>query len=76
MKLMSSRTGLKTSTKLTGVTPDFFQVFNLDLKEGEMFNDEQLREGKAVCIIGPVITSKFFPKENPLGKRSNAGTSG
>jgi putative ABC transport system permease protein len=65
--------GIKTSTKLTGVTPDFFQVFNLDLKEGEMFNQEQLREGKAVCIIGPVIRSKFFAKENPLGKEIKCG---
>jgi putative ABC transport system permease protein len=33
-----------------------------------MFNDEQLREGKQVCIIGQVVKSKLFPKEDPIGK--------
>ena len=40
--------GKKTNTKLTGVTPDFFKVFNLDLEKGVMFNEEQLRSGKSV----------------------------
>lgn len=65
--------GIKTSTKLTGVTPDFFTVFNLDLERGEMFNEEQLRNGKSVCIIGPTIKSKFFPKEDPVGKEIKCG---
>lgn len=64
---------VKTSTKLTGVTPDFFSIFNLDIEEGEMFNMEQLREGKAVCIIGPTIKSKFFSTENPIGKEIKCG---
>jgi putative ABC transport system permease protein len=38
-----------------------------------MFNTEQLREGKAVCIIGPVIKSKFFPSENAVGKDIKCG---
>ncbi len=65
--------GKKSSTKLSGVTPDFFQVFNLDLQAGEMFNYEQLEQGKTVCIIGPKIKSKFFPKENPVGKTLKCG---
>ena len=65
--------GIKTSSKLTGVTPDFFRVFALDLMEGEMFNDTQLKDGKAVCIIGPSIKSKFFSTENPIGKEIKCG---
>jgi putative ABC transport system permease protein len=65
--------GLKTTTKLTGVTPDFFTVFNLDLEKGEMFNEEQLVNGKSVCIIGPSIKSKFFQKEDPIGKEIKCG---
>lgn len=63
----------RTSTKLTGVTPAFFRVFNLDLQEGNMFNEEQLREGKAVCIIGPSLKSKFFPTEDAVGKDIKCG---
>jgi putative ABC transport system permease protein len=65
--------GLKTSTKLTGVTPDFFTVFNLALEKGEMFNEEQLKDGKSVCIIGPAMKSKFFQKEDPIGKEIKCG---
>jgi len=65
--------GKKSSTKLSGVTPEFFLVFNLDLQSGEMFNNEQLEEGKTVCIIGPKIKSKFFAKENPIGKDIKCG---
>lgn len=65
--------GKKTSTKLTGITPDFFSVFSIDLQQGTMFNEEQLNDGKAVCIIGPSIKSRFFPKENPLGKDIKCG---
>lgn len=65
--------GIKTSAKFIGVTPDFFQVFALDLQEGQMFNDEQLKDGKAVCIIGPVLKAKFFPTENAVGKDIKCG---
>ncbi len=60
--------GISASATLTGVTPDYFSVFNLNIIDGLMFNEEQLRDGKQVCIIGPVIKSKLFPKENPIGK--------
>ncbi|MFH1296657.1 MAG: ABC transporter permease [Bacteroidota bacterium] len=65
--------GRRISTKLTGVTPDFFAVFGLELQEGDMFNEEQMREGIPVCIIGPTIQSRFFPKENPIGKEIKCG---
>ena len=65
--------GIKGSIKVTGVTPDFFSVFNLELQTGEMFNIEQLNDGKSVCIIGPKIKSKFFAKENPIGKDIKCG---
>jgi putative ABC transport system permease protein len=67
------RGGKKEATKLTGTTPDFFSVFNLDLMQGEMFNEEQLSDGKPVCIIGSTIKSHFFSKENPVGKEIKCG---
>ncbi len=65
--------GIKITSKFVGITPDFFHVFALDLQEGQMFNDEQLKDGKSVCIIGPVIKSKFFPTENAVGKDIKCG---
>ena len=52
--------GIRGTATLTGVTPDFFEVFNLDLQNGYMFTGSQLETGAAVCIIGPNIASRFF----------------
>ncbi len=60
--------GISSTAKLSGVTPDFFTVFNLEIAQGQMFNETQLNEGKQVCIIGQVVKSKLFPKEDPIGK--------
>jgi putative ABC transport system permease protein len=67
------RGGKKMSTKVTGVTPDFFSAFNLDLMQGEMFNQEEMEDGKPVCIIGPGLTNHFFSGEDPVGKQIKCG---
>jgi len=65
--------GNRRQAKLTGVTPDFFEVYNLKLERGNMFNFQQLDEGKAVCIIGPSIKTKFFQQENPIARYIKCG---
>ena len=65
--------GIRRSAKLNGVTPDFFKVFNLNVQDGYMFNETQMRNGDPICIIGPSIKAKFFPQENPLGKYIKCG---
>lgn len=66
--------GVNTFSKVSGVTPDFFEVFNMQLEKGEMFNEEQLANGKAVCILGATIKNKLFPKSNPIGQSIKCGT--
>lgn len=65
--------GVSTYGKVSGVTPDFFDVFNLEIEKGEMFNEEQLIEGKSVCILGNTIKNKLFPKSDPIGKYVKCG---
>lgn len=65
--------GVNTFGKVSGITPDFFEVFNLELEKGEMFNLEQMNEGKAVCILGATIKNKLFPKSDPLGQYVKCG---
>jgi putative ABC transport system permease protein len=38
-----------------------------------MFNAHQLTHGQQVCIIGKGIQTKFFSKENPVGKSIKCG---
>ena len=67
------KNGIRRSAKLVGVEPVYFQIFNFELAEGTSFNDEQLRTGSPVCIVGSSIKSKFFPTENPIGKTLKVG---
>jgi putative ABC transport system permease protein len=67
------KSGVRRSAKLVGVEPVYFDVLNIDLASGFMFNDEHLKVGAPVCIIGSGIKSKFFPKENPIGKSIKVG---
>lgn len=66
--------GLRRSAKLVGVNPSYFEIFNFDLSEGKMFNKHHLETGAAVCIIGKSIKNRFFPSENPLGKKLKVGS--
>ncbi|MBX7126831.1 MAG: ABC transporter permease [Cyclobacteriaceae bacterium] len=67
------RQGYRRSAKLVGVLPEYFNIFNFSLQAGQMFNDEQLRSGSPVCIIGHGIRSRFFPTEEPVGKSIKVG---
>ena len=65
--------GKHSPAKLTGVTNDFFKVYNLTLQEGQFFSQEHEKSGSPVCIITPAIKSRFFSKEDPMGKTIKCG---
>ncbi len=67
------RDGIRRSAKLVGVEPAYFEIYDFQLAEGQLFNSEQLKVGAPVCIIGSALKSRFFPTENPLGKSIKVG---
>ena len=67
------RNGIRRSAKLVGVEPSYFEIYDFQLSEGQIFNTEQLRIGSPVCIIGSALKIRFFPTENPLGKNIKVG---
>ncbi|MFO7922662.1 MAG: ABC transporter permease [Bacteroidales bacterium] len=60
--------GKREAAKLIGVSTDYFDLFNLPLESGTVFNEHQQENGLAVCVIGANIKSRFFPDVNPVGK--------
>lgn len=65
--------GKRSPAKLNGVNNDFFRVYSLDLSQGQFFQDSHMESGSPVCIIGPTVKAKFFPKENAIGKFIKCG---
>ena len=60
--------GMNYGAKLVGVRNDYFDLYNLPLNNGMIFNDYQEEHGIQVCIIGANIRAKFFSKIDPIGQ--------
>ena len=48
---------------------DYFQVMNIRALKGRTFSTEDTRERPLVAVIDEVLAEKYFPGENPIGKR-------
>ncbi len=68
-----TRNAFRRSAKLVGVDNNYFEVSGFDLSQGKYFNEEHLKYGRAVCIIGNSIKSRFFSEEDPIGKKIKVG---
>lgn len=62
------QSGKRSTAKLLGVSREYFDIFNLNLASGIVFNDYQEESGIPVCIIGANIAQTFFSGENAVGK--------
>jgi putative ABC transport system permease protein len=65
--------GVRSLAKLSGVTPDFFNVFNLSLERGTFFTSAHVEESNAVAVIGSEIKTRFFPHKDPVGEYIKCG---
>jgi putative ABC transport system permease protein len=67
------RAGLRRSAKLVGVEQTYFDLYNFDIGEGNTFSKDQQRLGHGICVIGYAIKTRFFQRENPIGKSIKVG---
>lgn len=52
-----------------GTTPGLLRVRDWeDLKEGEAFTDQDIRDVSMVCLLGQTLVHELFQDESPLGK--------
>ena len=58
---------------IEGVNTSYFEVFNINLQKGEVFNRLQSEAGQPVCVIGDNIKTVFFNQEDPVGKYIKCG---
>lgn len=62
------QSGKRIPAKILGVSNDYFEIYNLPLQQGSVFNDYHEEHGITVCVVGANIQSKFFPDVNPIGQ--------
>jgi predicted permease len=54
-------------------SPGLFQAMQVPLIGGRLFDERDQRNGPQVMIINQAFAQKFFPKEDPLGRRIKIG---
>ncbi|PLX17907.1 MAG: hypothetical protein C0597_06730 [Marinilabiliales bacterium] len=60
--------GKRVAAKVIGVDNDYFELYNVDLEKGQIFNDYQVENGIPVCVIGANISAKVFSNVDPINQ--------
>jgi putative ABC transport system permease protein len=59
------------------VTPDYFATMGITLRDGRLFDgSDQPADSGGVVVINEALAEKYFPGENPIGRRLQGGFSG
>ncbi|HLM55386.1 MAG TPA: FtsX-like permease family protein, partial [Pyrinomonadaceae bacterium] len=55
------------------VTPGYFEALSIPLVRGEAISERHTADQPAVTVINETMARKFWPNEDPIGKRINLG---
>ena len=55
------------------VTPEFFETMGIRLSKGRLFNARDVQESPLVGVVNQALVDKYFPGENPVGRRLEIG---
>ncbi len=58
-----------SSEQVIGTTPEYLTVRSFEVDRGRFFGDEDVKRNQRVVVLGSEIAEKFFPHQNPLGKK-------
>ncbi len=61
------------ASKITGTDNQFLRVGNWQLAAGREFTSGELRNGKAVCLLGATVRKELFGGQEPLGNKIRVG---
>src|SRR5262249_27074913 len=51
------------------ISPDYFQAIGIPLRPGRVFSDHDRDDSVPVVIISEAMARRFWPGENPIGRR-------
>ena len=58
-----------TPSTMYGISPDYLQIRQQKVKDGDMFTDEDVKTSAKVCVIGKTVADNLFTNgEDPIDK--------
>ena len=60
--------GNSTRTTIFGTEISHFDIFPINLEDGRLFMEEDIRTRNSVCVIRQDIATSLFKEEDPIGK--------
>jgi putative ABC transport system permease protein len=58
-----------SNDQVVGTTPEYLTVRSFTVDRGRFFSDLDVKRNQRVVVLGSEIAEKFFPQQNPLGKK-------
>jgi putative ABC transport system permease protein len=71
-----ARAGDQQSPDRYIVSPEYFRVLRIPLRQGRLFTARDDAEHPSVCVISDTAARMWFPGESPLGRKIRAGGTG
>ena len=58
-----------TPSTIYGISPDYLEIRQLKVQDGEMFTDDDIKSSAKVCLIGKTVADNLFTNgEDPVGQ--------
>ncbi len=65
--------GPRPELPLDSISPSYFQVMGMQVVQGRNFGEQDKRDGLPVAIVNETMARRFWPNEDPIGKRFTFG---
>jgi predicted permease len=67
--LAEGRQEMSQQEELDTVSPDYFRAMGIPLQAGRTFTEQDYRDAPRVVIVSQGLARRYWPNENPIGKR-------
>ena len=59
--------------EIRSITPEYFRALKIGLVRGRTFTSQEMMDGALVTVVNQTLASRYWPNEDPLGKRMRWG---
>ena len=66
--------GENTNAQVTGTTPEYMGVNNLEIASGAFFTEYDYQQGRKVAVLGSNVAETLFEGTNPVGQQIRMGS--